>query len=711
MATYYWVGGSGTWNDTSTTPWAANSGGTGGAGVPTFVDNVVFDGNSNVGTGAFTVTTGGTPVCNNFTASGLDGTMTLTVSAALSIYGNFTAQATNFAVTSGAVAIQFVGAGTQTITSNGVTLTATIINCSGSVELADALNVGSRTLTFTAGTFDTKGYNVTAANIATPTTSNYAKTVKFNNSTVTATTAINFYYVDNLTLNAGTSSIVLSNANPTLGCYYGAGVTFYNVSFTNANIAILSLFLGRTECKFNNLSIASPATVTSLMIIAGPKLTVNGTFTLPTGNNYTIRSIFYCIGGTTIDAAAISGTLTDVDFWGTTITGATSPWSGTRLGNGGGNSGISGFAAGTTKYWSLATGGNFNATAWATSSGGTPALANFPLPQDSVVFDDAGLNAGATVTMNLQYMVGSVDFSARTNAMTFTGNQPIVVSGNLTLSSLMTYSVSAASFIGRPGQISTITTNGATTTSAAFDAYGGPSGTVKFADNCTLNFLSFVSGTVDLNGKTITSTNVRKNNPAACVVNLNGGTVVQTGTNFNFPFYSTNGLLTITGTGTFKFSSASTKTINLACVDWSGATFISTGAGAMTLTNGVIPGFPLGLYSTLDDIQTTVRPLTVNFTAGQTFQVNNLTISGTSGNLVTLQSTSAGTKATIYKASGSVSLSFVTIKDIAATGGANFNAFTSNGCVDGGNNSGWDFNSALYLTIYTVRKTKRYFLN
>jgi hypothetical protein len=33
----------------------------------------------------------------------------------------------------------------------------------GTVELADALNIGSNTLTVTNGTFDTKGYNVTAS--------------------------------------------------------------------------------------------------------------------------------------------------------------------------------------------------------------------------------------------------------------------------------------------------------------------------------------------------------------------------------------------------------------------------------------------------------------------------------------------------------------------------------------------------------------------
>ena len=78
MADRYWVGGTGTWSSTNTANWSASSGGATGASVPTASDNVFFDVNSNVGTGAFTCTMANTPrVCNDFTASGLDGTMTL----------------------------------------------------------------------------------------------------------------------------------------------------------------------------------------------------------------------------------------------------------------------------------------------------------------------------------------------------------------------------------------------------------------------------------------------------------------------------------------------------------------------------------------------------------------------------------------------------------------------------------------------------------
>ena len=49
MATYYWRGGSGTWDASNTTNWSTSSGGAGGFGPPTREDAVIFDTNSAAG--------------------------------------------------------------------------------------------------------------------------------------------------------------------------------------------------------------------------------------------------------------------------------------------------------------------------------------------------------------------------------------------------------------------------------------------------------------------------------------------------------------------------------------------------------------------------------------------------------------------------------------------------------------------------------------
>jgi hypothetical protein len=67
MATYYWRGGSGTWNGSSTTNWSNASGGAGGFGPPTSSDAVIFDSASS-GAG-YTVQVGSTSVCASITAT------------------------------------------------------------------------------------------------------------------------------------------------------------------------------------------------------------------------------------------------------------------------------------------------------------------------------------------------------------------------------------------------------------------------------------------------------------------------------------------------------------------------------------------------------------------------------------------------------------------------------------------------------------------
>jgi hypothetical protein len=135
MATYYWVGGSGTWDATTTTYWATSSGGAGGAGVPTSADSVIFDASSNIGVGAFTVTVAGTSaapaVCLDFSTGGaggaLDGAMTLAFGTTgfVGCYGSLTFPVANFSISTGAstTGIRFLSTTTgRTVTTNGVLL-------------------------------------------------------------------------------------------------------------------------------------------------------------------------------------------------------------------------------------------------------------------------------------------------------------------------------------------------------------------------------------------------------------------------------------------------------------------------------------------------------------------------------------------------------------------------------------------------------------
>jgi hypothetical protein len=131
MANRYWVGGSGTWNNTSTTNWSATSGGASGVAAPTTGDTVFFD--SNSGTAA-TVTVASTAVAAAATVDKSDINLNFTGNATLSV------AASNFTFTSG------------TLTLNTYTLT---------VGRFISSNTNARTIAFGTGNITLTGNNAT----------------------------------------------------------------------------------------------------------------------------------------------------------------------------------------------------------------------------------------------------------------------------------------------------------------------------------------------------------------------------------------------------------------------------------------------------------------------------------------------------------------------------------------------------------------------
>jgi hypothetical protein len=117
--------------------------------------------------------------------------------------------------------------------------------------------------------------------------------------------------------------------------------------------------------------------------------------------------------------------------------------------------------------------------------------------------------------------------------------------------------------------------------------------------------------------------------------------------------------------------------------DGGGSTFNCTlsndGAGRLTIAGS----------NTITTIANSVQPTSFSFTSGTTQTITNWTVSGTAGNLVTIISSTAGTAATLSKASGTVSSDYLSLKDSTATGGATWYAGANSTNVSG--NSGWIF--------------------
>ena len=281
MADRYWVGGTGTWDSTSTANWSTASGGSTGASVPTATDNVFFDANSNVGTGAFTVTMANSPrVCNDITISGLDGAMTLAgTSINLTVSGSLSFPATNFTRSyTGTLTFNATTTG-KTVTTNGVLINVAVTfdGVGGAWTLGSAFSCGTNNLTITNGTFDTSSsgnYSVTAGTLLSSNTN--TRTINLNASTVTlsiSVNAINFTTSTNLTFNAGTSTINLSSISANLN---GGSKTFYDVSFTSTALSTPSITGANT---FNNLTLTGRTTVGIGTLSISANQTINGTLT------------------------------------------------------------------------------------------------------------------------------------------------------------------------------------------------------------------------------------------------------------------------------------------------------------------------------------------------------------------------------------------------------------------------------------------------
>jgi hypothetical protein len=571
MANRYWVGGSGTWDATTTTNWSATSGGAGGASAPTSADNVIFNSASNAT--LYTVTVGTNAACLDLTAAGPASgnvTFSLGATAVINCYGSFTLPATGltWTVTLGAI-VNFLATSTgKTVTTNGVSLGATALTFNGvggGWTLGSAITTTNR-ITVTNGTFDTSSvgnYSVTVSTgLVTPAGT---KTINLNASTVTTSGSTPLSFVTaGLTFNAGTSTINCSGTSPTN--FGGDGpITFYNVSFTSTALGTATITGANT---YNNLTFAARAAAGLGIVTFDSNQTVNGTLTLGSGTTGSRRlSLQSSVVGTprTLTVATLAAP-TDVDFRDIIAAGASAPWSGTRLGNCLGNSNIT-FAAGKTVYWNLAAGGAWSAVAWATSSGGTAVDTNFPLAQDTAIIENTGLTTGNTITLGA-FNMGTLNMSTRSNAMTLANSSSTTrIYGDVIFSSAVTNTTSSGGFIfNGQGITQKLTTAGITIN--GFITEDSATGTLQLQDNCTVALTistGLVSGTLDLNNKTLSTGLFNSNGSITRAIAFGTGNITLTGNNTTLLSMNTATGFTYTGTPTVNFTysgSVGTRTVN-----------------------------------------------------------------------------------------------------------------------------------------------------
>jgi hypothetical protein len=644
--TVYWNGTTGgAWTGNF---WATSSGGAVNlANFPLAQDTAIIDntglntGTSITGFSVYNLTTLTSTKTNAYTLSGatpnLYGNLTLTASTTVSAFNPI-----------------FAGRVTQDLTSAGNTLGG--INCSGVGAVVRL--IGTTTVTtwsVTSGGLNTNNNSFTVAAFSFATLGlPFTLTLGSSAVSVTSLGASNAS-APVMTVNAGTSTITIAQSGGIIG-FVGQTISWNNVVFSVA--AGTRQIYGTNT--FNNLTItAATATDVSTTSIFGNQ-TVTGTLAFGGGTSATQRlGIVSDTPGTqrTITATTVTG-LTDIDFRDIAAAGASAPWSGTRLGNCGGNSNIT-FVAGASKYWNLAGTQNWSATAWSTSSGGSPAVNNFPLAQDTVVFDNAG--SAGTVTLNAAWNIGTISAGGRTSAWTLAGSGSPAIYGNVTYGSGIT-STATGGWVFRGTSTQTFTTAGKTLANSF--TVNNPSCSFQHGDayTSTLGF-TVTLGSYDTQNYNITITTISSSNSNTRSITL--GTSIVT----------CSGAVTFTDPTGLTFSGAS-STINLSST--AAKSFAGGGQtfGTVSSTGGTTNPLTITGSNTFVTLTNSARTYLI-FTSGTTQTVTNFTYSGDVSNVVRWYTSIPGQTATLKQ---------------SATGGSL--AAVGTNSIDGGNNNGLTFTGA-----------------
>lgn len=465
------------------------------------------------------------------------------------------------------------------------------------------------------------------------------------------------------TYTPGTSTIAVTGAAPT---FAGGSKVYGTVTITGSGVATIT-----GANTFDNFTRISTAVFTDSVLFSGNQ-TINTQLTL-TGNSAINRlNVAGNLVGTTriITAAAVS--ITNADFMDITGAGAASPFTGTSVGDANGNSGIT-FTTPATQTWSGTLGTTWSTNAWTT---------RVPLPQDPVLFNVA-FSATQTIVADMPRLGKDIDFTGVSGSPVFNTPNNTTIFGSLTMNSGMSRTgVNTVTFAGRG--TSTVTSGGNGFQQIVFNGFGGTY-TLQDAFSAT-STLTLTSGTLNTNSQQVSCLNFAT--AGILTRAITGGTanwlISQAGA-LNIISISGSAITVSLANVTFIVTqiSSNTRTFTGGGNVFGGLTYTLAGSTGTLVISGS------NTFGTLA-VSDASNARTLQFTAGTTTTITNaFTVSGTASNLITINSSSAGTPAILSKASGVIARQYLSIQDSTATGGATWYAGALSTNVSG--NTGWIF--------------------
>jgi hypothetical protein len=333
------------------------------------------------------------------------------------------------------------------------------------------------------------------------------------------------------------------------------------------------------------------------------------------------------------------------------------------------------------RYWvgGTANWDNVAGTKWATTSGGVGG-ASVPNTADAVFFTN--LSTGTCTIATVSANALSVDFTGFIG--TLAGTQGITVAGSVRLAPDMTYTYAGTITFTGTG---TFTTAGKILQSITF--INGAGVTVTLGDRFTsTRDLNLNVGSLNANNQDVSVASFTSSGSTTRTLTMGSGTWTLTG---NGPVWSINSVNL-----TFNVNTA-----NIVLSDTS--TLARTFTGSTLTYNTLTIGGPTGT-STLTITAGTFARIASTKTVAHTIQlsgsisVGDWTVTGTPGNVVTVNSSLASAQRIItYTGSGTVSMDYMSIQSINfgyTLGASNpYLVYAGANSTNGGNNAGILFQS------------------
>lgn len=651
------------------------------------------------GSGSLTFTT--RMYADNLVFSGFTGSLVIPSTAA-NIYGDLTLSAGMTLSSSNTLTF----AGTGTITSNGVTLDApvTVNSASGTISLAGNLTLGStRQFTLSQGTLSLGTATLTSGTFSSGTSSvrslNFGTGQIYTYGTVSLTTLTNFSW-------SGTSNFYINNTascnySIDTGPQYAFNVTLagsaqvtvsLNASFQNLDCSSFSsTFSSSRVYIYGNISLSSAGTYpnTNFTLSGSGTLTPNGATIYALTMDSTTGAATYTLAGSLICTNTLTLTRGTLNLSTYTLTANTfvNNSAQTRTLNFGAGSALylSGSAATLINQSStgLTIAGTYQArlTAGSTTGNRTITFNAYSTSNIPPGINDSGTSdvvvANGSDIVNITSQIGYVNLTSY--AGTFAYGSALTCFGSFTLPASVTFNTtSSISFESLSSK--TINLNGQSFAGDVTFVSGTWTLLSAYVCNATT---TLTSGTFDANNYSVTIGSFQSSNTNTRALYLRSGTWTI-GNSLSLPAWniSTSTGMTLTaGSSVIQVTSTLDQQFYGGGLTYNVLRFISTG-------NKYVYG-----SSTFYQIDNTTQPGTIYFEVSTTQTVTNFLLSGTSGNLISLASTTPGTRFNLSSPSGTKNVSYCSITDSNATGGAVWNSFLTNGNVDGGNNLGWIFST------------------